>query len=151
MLWGWMQIGEKPIKIDKIDPKQKPWARYHPHFHMIPEKSNTLYIASDELVIDGKKVKGINGAGVFSHYNKDLQLTKKKENQDLVNPWYVPEWFHHKDPDKRLTYNRAEWRWIKCGKGYELTTQSPGQEYVLDCDYYPEAEVWVKELITNNL
>ena len=46
-----------------------------------------------------------------------------------------------------LTYHGDEARWQRVDEGVMLTAASRGQEFVLDCDHYPEAIGWVAELL----
>ena len=54
-------------------------------------------------------------------------------------------------PNRRrsvLTYHGDESRWQKVKDGVMLTAASRGQEFVLDCDDYPEAINSLAELLT---
>jgi hypothetical protein len=44
-----------------------------------------------------------------------------------------------------LTYHGDHSRWEKVKDGVMLTAVSRGQEFVLDCDHYPEAINWLAE------
>ena len=55
VIWGWLQIGEIDV-IDQMNPDEKTWARYHPHFHQSMSGSNTLYTSASSLSIDGHAV-----------------------------------------------------------------------------------------------
>ena len=46
-----------------------------------------------------------------------------------------------------LTYHSDESRWQRVNEGVMLKAVSRGQEFVLDCDDYPEAITWLAELL----
>jgi len=57
------------------------------------------------------------------------------------------EWF---DPNNRgsvLTYHGDQSRWRRLKDGLMLKAASRGQEFVLDCDDYPEAITRLAELL----
>ena len=60
----------------------------------------------------------------------------------------LPEWFHPKRRGSVLTYHGDQSRWQQVTDGVMLTAVSRGQEFVLDCDDYPEAINWLAELLT---
>jgi hypothetical protein len=161
MLWGWMQIGDIIHLDDEKDKdKIKPWMKYHSHFHFLnkPEANastkpkrgvdsytaNTLYVASDDLIISDKLILKGGGAGVFSKYHKELQLTKEDSNR--LTEWILPACFYNEDPTKQLTYHQkregCELNKDEC----HLTAACIGQEFVLNCDENPGVEEWVKSL-----
>ena len=72
VLWGWLQVGSI-IGVDACPAGDLPWARYHPHFHRPPSRSNTLYLAADRLDLPG--APEVAGAGHFPRYRDPLQLT----------------------------------------------------------------------------
>jgi hypothetical protein len=47
-----------------------------------------------------------------------------------------------------LTYHGDEARWQQVKDGVMLTAASRGQEFVLNCNDYPEAVCWLAELLT---
>ena len=46
-----------------------------------------------------------------------------------------------------LTYHGDQSRWQRVNEGVMLKAASTGQEFVLDCDDYPEAVTWLAELL----
>ena len=42
-------------------------------------------------------------------------------------------------------------RWHRDKKGVLLRTVGRGQEFVLDCDYYPEVLNWIKKMLNGAL
>jgi hypothetical protein len=61
--------------------------------------------------------------------------------------WLLPEWFHPKQRASVLTYYGDLSRWRRLKAGVMLNAVSRGQEFVLNCDDYPEAINWLTELL----
>lgn len=142
IIYGWLQVGEI-IKPDRdIAPE---WLMAHPH---ITRKdigtNNTVYIAADSLVLDGKDT-GLPAAGYFLKETDEIVLTEKGKNRTL---WRLPEWAFPSNGKKPLSYHRNPALWQKRDGFVELKTVGRGQEFVLDCACYPEAEKWLERLIS---
>jgi len=141
VIFGWLQV-DRVVQVDSCR-ESMPWAHYHPHLHC-DYPHNTLYIASEKLTLPGYGDMGRPGAGVFDRYSDTLRLTAPGE---ATSTWLLPAWF---DPDGQkppLTYHSATWRWGPITeKGVLLRSAHPGQEFVLDCDAYPEAHGWLAGL-----
>lgn len=142
ILWGWMQIAEV-LQVDELQSEHR-WLSYHPHLQMSADPNNTLYIARETLSIGlGEQLPG---SGVFTHADPLLQLTA----EESVNPsqWLLPAWFY---PDQRppLTYHQKMERWNLDGDRCLLQCAARGQEFVLDCDHYPESYGWIRNLISS--
>jgi hypothetical protein len=60
----------------------------------------------------------------------------------------LPEWFQPKQRGSVLTYHGDPSRWRRLKEGVMLNAASRGQEFVLNCDDYPEAVNWLAELPT---
>jgi hypothetical protein len=45
-----------------------------------------------------------------------------------------------------LSYHADMGRWHRDNKGVLLRTVGRGQEFVLDCEYYPKVLNWIKEI-----
>ncbi|MDD2262980.1 MAG: hypothetical protein PHW20_12050 [Clostridia bacterium] len=176
-IWGWLQIGQI-IHLDKKEERaQVPeWARYHPHYQNTDMRNNVLFIASDELTLDGFDTKGIKGYGAIKQYNEKATLTEMdleknnkyynefqigigkhaSPNHDIkTSLWKLPLWFYHKNITKRLGYHNKENKrthasWFIDDKYAYLKSTSPGQEFILDLGHYPEkAKQWVLDIITS--
>ena len=52
------------------------------------DANNTLYLASDELIINGKPT-GLPGASAFEHYRPDRVLTAPEGPKSR---WAIPDW-----------------------------------------------------------
>jgi hypothetical protein len=146
VIFGWMRIGEIVSIGDRKSTEswshRNPWGQYHAHLHGEEVTNNTLYVAAD------KSFDVLPGAGVFSHYSRERCLTAAGESCSV---WLLPEWLDRDRGDNRLSYNNDRTRWNRTSEGLLLRTKSPGQEYVLDAERYPEARGWAREMISNSI
>ncbi|MCR4687865.1 MAG: hypothetical protein K5659_09875 [Lachnospiraceae bacterium] len=130
MLFGYLQIGDI-IRGEEV--KKYSW---HPHSrYYTPKTNNTMYIASESLVIDGDDL-GLPGAGTFK-YSDDLVLTMKGQTKSR---WELPDYFkevniscHNKDSFKP--------------EGY-FQTMRIGQEFVVSESN--KVTEWAKKTIVDN-
>ncbi len=143
VIWGWLQVAEV-LHIGNSRPQGYEWARYHPHFNRNADPNNVVYISRRQLAID-ELTKSIPGAGAFSRFSNSRQLTAP--NAENLSTWNLPDWFHPSDSRKPLTYHSDVQRWQKRGGRTELMSVARGQEFVLDCNEYPEAVQWARDLI----
>jgi hypothetical protein len=130
VLWGWLQIAQV-LKLDSGTPVIPNWLNYHPHVSGQRDCNNTIYIS--------KK------AGIFENFREDLQLTLPS-SQNLTN-WKLPLWMFPDNGKTPLTFHPNMDRWSKENDFVLLKTVSKGQEFVLNCDEYPEAIDWLNNLI----
>ena len=145
VIWGWLQIAEVlPIGNSK-PPSGYEWAAYHPHFDRGREPNNVVYVASRHLEIDGVETNGMPGAGVCTFFSTRQQLTASPV--ETTTTWNLPAWFHPTGNRTPLTYHADARRWRRQGARTALKTVSRGQEFILDCDEYPEAVAWVWDLL----
>jgi hypothetical protein len=138
-LFGWLQIGSRVVVSEW--PAIEGWAHYHPHFMRKKDSRNVLYVSSDRLLIPGYKLRNIAGAGIFEAISPKLILTAP--DSDRPGQWLLPKWFHPASRPSTLSYHQAHTRWLEDGRGTLLSSVSRGQEFVLDCDDYPEALGWL--------
>ena len=138
ILWGWLQV-EAKRGCGEGDEKLR----------CSCGNANVRYVARKKLDMG----KGIDapGAGVFPRFDKRLLLTEPGQS---VSRWKLPHWFHPENRRSALTYHDPERtksnRWTrKPGDSEYVYLQSVGrgQEFVLDCDHYREAEDWARDLI----
>ena len=147
VLWGWMQIGEI-VQVSWLSKEELPWARYHPHFFRDHGKNNSLYIASEELVLDRDVIKNA-GAGTILKYDPSLALTAPSSTKP--SSWQLPRVFYPDDGKPPLTYHSNLSRWkVLDAERCHLETVSRGQEFVLDTRHYPGVLEWVKSLFARN-
>ncbi|MCX6641446.1 MAG: hypothetical protein NTW14_13355 [bacterium] len=145
LLFGWLQIGEI-FKPSTETSKIPDWAYSHPHVQgaMGRNKNNTLYIASKQLCISGTYLN-IAGGGIFSRFTDELRLSTEGNNRSR---WQLPKWFYPSDGKPPLSYHSDLKRWQRQDSNVLINTVGRGQEFVLDCDYYPEAIGRLNELFT---
>ncbi len=143
IFFAWMQIGQIiPVKERSRVPS---WANHHAHVARKPvHKNDTIYLATKELVSPGKSLNRA-GYGCFLKESEERVLTQPGETRSV---WRLPHWFY---PDgmsrKPLSYHNDPDRWTCSADGVTLRTAARGQEFVLNCDEYPEAMDWVIGLI----
>src|SRR5262249_18170044 len=67
-LFGWLQVGEiLDLGEDgSFAAEKRPWLRDHPHVRNGWRRPNVLYVASEELCLNGADL-GLPGWGVFRH------------------------------------------------------------------------------------
>ena len=146
VIWGWLQVAEV-LHLGNSPPQGYKWAQYHPHFNRGADPNNVVYIARHHLQI-GELTKSLPGAGTFPLFSLSRQLTAP--HAEKVSIWELPVWFHPDENRKPLTYHSDLQRWQKRGDRTELMSVARGQEFVLDCDEYPEAVQWAYDLIREN-
>lgn len=153
VIFGWLQIGEVWSKL----PSQRdallsahPEQADHPHV-VTPmgytNPRNTLYLATDRVSLPGQPDVGVPGAGVFRTYSTPLRLTKPERSR---RQWQVPSWMWPSEGKTPLSYHPhhpAKSAWSQHEDHVELKSAAPGQEFVLDCDQYPESVAWIAGLL----
>lgn len=146
VIWGWLQI-DIIVAVDSCSKNEYPWALYHPHFYRGIDRTNTIYFSKKQLSIPGVSAEKIKGAGVFEHFSKGLQLSMTDSENASV--WELPGWFYPRNDRPPLTYHGDQKRWKPNNDKATLNSVPRGQEFVLDCHYYPEANDWIAGLLTN--
>jgi hypothetical protein len=147
VIWGWLQVGI----VAPVDSTVRAsadgtwgWAAGHPHLAYSRNSTNTLYVADDRLAIPG--ASALPGSGVFESFDDARRLTA--EGAKGPGMWKLPLGFL---PGRRqpLSYHTRPNRWTHGNDHVLLKAASPGQEFVLDGDAYPEVVQWVAELIAS--
>lgn len=64
--------------------------------------------------------------------------------------WRLPDCFSPRSSVPPLSHHGDPRRWSRDGDSVILRTVGRGQEFVLDCDHYPEAIVWLDDLLARN-
>ena len=121
-----------------------PWAAEHPHVFRARRMAvnNTLYVASRGLRLPS--VPGsIPGGGVFPRQALILTLTALAQGRSL---WRLPGWFYPTAGRPALSYHSDPRRWKRDGADCYVQSVGRGQEFVLDCDHFPEAFDWLRDL-----
>jgi hypothetical protein len=141
VIFGWLQIEQW---IPTRDRAQIPvWAYDHPHvIGQPPSGPDMLYIATEHLALPGLQIE-LPGGGVFEHFDPALCLTATGPKRSV---WRLPGWFHPGAGRTPLTYHGNLRRWTPDGDYVLLQTVGRGQEFVLDCEAYPEAIGWLADL-----
>lgn len=142
IIFGWLQI-ESRISVDdlKLLPE---WVSDHPHYKKAKYKPlDSIYVSTDYLELPHIAITK-TGAGVFRRFDSALQLTLDGQTKSI---WRLPSWFDPQGRKSRLTYHPGDKPWRKEQDYVQLKTKSPGQEFVLNCDDYPEAITWLANLI----
>lgn len=142
-LFGWLQIGESVAVQGGAVPT---WAHDHPHWqdHQVAPSAtiNTLYLAADRLHLPDLKGH-LPGGGVFRRYAENLRLTAPDVSRSV---WHLPAWFHPQGRSSTLSYHANPNRWSVNGQTVQVRTVGRGQEFVLNCEHYPETLNWLAEL-----
>ncbi|HWA95072.1 MAG TPA: hypothetical protein VG844_10775 [Terracidiphilus sp.] len=144
VLFGWLQVAER-IPVSSWSAKDH-WALYHPHFSRHPHRSNVIYASSKRLQLPHRASNGIAGAGTFQFYSPKLRLSAPDSNRP--SQWLLPEWFSPIKRKSTLSFHSDAARWEKAIGGVTLSSVSRGQEFVLNCDHYPEAIPWLRGLLS---
>ena len=140
VFFGWLQIGQI---LDLNQQEPEPWMKQHPHCFGNRGKNNVLYIAADRLELPNQTTI-TPGAGTFEAYHPSLTLTAPNHTRRY---WKLPEWFHPQHRASCLTYHQREDWWQRQNDHVILKSAARGQDFVLDCDHYPEAIGWAADLI----
>ncbi len=144
VIWGWLQIGEiLPVDIGKG--LLHDWVAYHPHCYRGPDRNNVLYISSRHMSLGHGVLEDCSGAGIFPNFSASLQLTAPSAPNPSL--WELPEWFFPWNGRRPLTYHPDLERWRRTEHRTQLRTAGRGQEFILDCDEYPEALPWLSCLL----
>jgi Nucleotide modification associated domain 3 len=140
VIFGWLQVAER-VAVSNW-PDGVAWALRHPHFRRESDPTNVLYIGAERLASPALKPLSLPGAGLFPNFIPELQLTEPGSSPSL---WLLPAWFHPEGRASALTYHGNLSRWRTSTAGITLNSAARGQEFVLDCDDYPEATEWLRE------
>jgi hypothetical protein len=159
VIFGWLQVGEI-VPINELNVRELPeWALKHPHAtrhelelkhpHVVKRvwQKNTIYMAKENLILNGERLP-LRGGGVFRRFHPNLQLTWPGYSRRY---WKLPRWFYHPEKQRRLSYHRGDEGdklWQVKGDHVFLKSAAPGQEFVLDTKYYPEAIPWLKDIFS---
>ncbi|MDB9528425.1 hypothetical protein PN498_20705 [Oscillatoria sp. CS-180] len=146
VLFGWLQIG---ARIDVETETDLPdWLTYHPHVYnrdRYSQHANTLYLAPSTLKLPSRSLNQ-PGAGTFPQFSAALQLTAPAAASRSL--WELPRWFYPAGRPSALSYHTKPNRWQLGNRSTYLRSVCQGQEFVLDCQHYPEAINWVAALLT---
>jgi Nucleotide modification associated domain 3 len=150
VIFGWLKVGST-YDVAKQRDSVPEWAKYHPHLNFqYPEKSpNVIYIAAPSL----GEANDLPGWGVFGKYHDRLRLTDLRPNDSKIRAsvWRLPGWIFPwpdgSSPRPPIGLHKDQKRWRLEDSSAILQTVGRGQEFVLDCDAYPESRDWAESLI----
>jgi hypothetical protein len=144
VIFGWLQI-ERRISIDNITDAPD-WALEHPHYKRQKYHNlDSLYIATNRLCIANTSIDQ-PGGGVFRQFHPDLCLTDALYTSRSI--WKLPMWFYPEGKKSTLSYHGDLGRWKKMKDYVQLTNVCRGQEFVLDCEHYPESIEWLASILS---
>jgi hypothetical protein len=147
VIFGWLQIGTIET-VDGCPARTRRWADYHPHFSHPSSTNNTIYVSNPQLELQGVK-KGVHqGAGQFEAVSANRTLTAA--GAKCPSQWQLPPWFYPSSKQPPLTYHANRDRWQKTAAHAQIQAVSRGQEFVLDCNHYPQATRWLRNIIADN-
>lgn len=142
LIFGWQQI-ERRISVDNRQ-EIPSWALDHPHCKRTKySKFDSIYISSDQVKLPGV-VTNKPGAGVFQKFDPALCLTAPGM---LRSTWRLPPWFYPHEGKSALSYHTSLSRWQLVEDHVLLNSVGRGQEFVLDCQEYPEALSWLTGML----
>jgi len=145
-IFGWLQVAEV-LDLSLGSPAawtRHPWLAGHPHLNRGAERGNTVFVASEELVLPGGRT-GLSGYGVVPRLEKRNTLTSPGLSRSY---WLLPDWFAPSDGSPALSYHSDPARWSSTPDGTVLRTVGRGQEFVLDCERRPQAAEWITSLLS---
>jgi hypothetical protein len=143
VIFGWLQI-DKALKPTVKKSDIPGWAGSHPHVTGAVRRldNNTLYVARQRLKLPGFRQK-VPGGGAFERLSPPLRLTAEGEKRGI---WRLPRWLYPEKGRPPLSYHGDIERWERDATGVCLQSVNRGQEFVLDCDGYPDAFAWLQDL-----
>ncbi|MDQ5823580.1 MAG: hypothetical protein M3441_05120 [Chloroflexota bacterium] len=141
-IFGWLQIERRIAVTNRAELPS--WALYHPHCSREQHsKLDSLYVSTGRLQLPGWE-GNLPGGGVFTRVDDTLRLTCPGS---LRSTWQLPGWFYSADKAPTLSYHTNPRRWTRQGDHALLSTVGRGQEFVLDCEDYPEAVEWAAGIL----
>ncbi|WP_185464656.1 MULTISPECIES: hypothetical protein [unclassified Synechococcus] len=150
VIFGWLEVGDVlPIATNRAECVRKyPWIIEHPHAanpHHYCDHRNTIYIARDHSEFSPTAEFG---GGKFLLMREDLRLSKEGCTRSV---WSLPRWLHPAEGRPAISYHSDPGRWSRTEDEAILQTVGKGQEFVLDCNCYPEAKNWVASIVGNGI
>lgn len=154
VLFGWLQVDDVFLVKD-IDKRKYAWTLYHPHrkehYTSKQQDSNTLYVASEKLYLDGQQLQ-VPGYGCFPEFREELVLTapERFNERSLRSKWKLPKFFFSEDKIQRLSYHREDHCWPVRGNDFViLNSVGRGQEFVIDISgkRLHEAACWLQKIL----
>ena len=144
--FGWLQVDQR-LRVAPLPPSILPaWTAGHPHHKAMPYGPlDSIYTARARLSLPDHPID-LPGAGTLDRFDPKRVLTDPGGPGRVY--WKLPAWFYPSSPEAALTYHSKTSRWHRAHGGVVLKTVCQGQEFVLDCDHYPQAVPWLANLLT---
>ncbi len=143
VVFGWLQI-ERRIGVEVLSEIPE-WASDHPHYKEKPYSSvESIYLSKDYLELPNLSIKK-RGAGVFKQFHPALCLSCSQRSRSI---WRLPRWFYPDDTKHPLSYHSRKSRWTLEKEHVILQSVGRGQEFVLDCEQYPDSISWLSDLLS---
>ena len=151
-VFGYLSVGEVLDLGEQPDAEtvvaERPWLLGHPHLRGRWPANNTLYVAGDRLVLDGRTTD-LPGAAAFPVWSDALSLTAPGQS---ASRWLVPDWLDPTRGGTGLTYHGDPERWSVTPSGAtRLQTVGQGQEFVADARGRHDAAAWIEALVRDGL
>lgn len=147
VIFGWLQIAQRlPIAPLSALPA---WTAGHPHHKPVPYgRTDCVYLATDRLRLPLPGHDGLPGGGIWRSFHPDRILSAPGRTRSW---WQLPAWFHPPaGGGPALSYHSRPARWTRTDTGAVLlNTAKQGQEFVLDCEHYPEALAWLAGMLAS--
>jgi hypothetical protein len=141
-IFGWLQVGNViHLGADGSQAVEHlPWLADHPHVRSGWSDQNTLYVAANELKLDGRTTK-LPGYGQLQ---RGFRLTAREQlGRDLVSIWKAPRWLSPRHGGVGMTYHASPERW----DDETVRVVSRGQEFVANIDSNAAALDWVERIL----
>lgn len=147
VIFGWLQIEQRlPVAQRAAIPT---WALDHAHcLREHPHRLDSLYMATDKLSLPNLATP-LPGAGCFENFSRLRCLTAQGAAKRSI--WQLPAWFHPAGRASGLSYHHTASRWTPLDDAVQLQSVGRGQEFVLDCDDYPEAFAWLQDIFAGEI
>lgn len=143
IIFGWLQI-ERRLPVDNNMLSIPEWALSHPHCKREKYSSiDSIYIATDRINLPNAVID-LPGAGTFRRFSPALCLTAPGMSRSV---WQLPGWFHPSGKKSTLSYHHCLKRWTLENGYVLLNSVGRGQEFVLNCEEYPESVDWLCNLL----
>ncbi|MCP3713073.1 hypothetical protein M3I54_40395 [Paraburkholderia sp. CNPSo 3274] len=146
VIFGWLEVAEVlPIVTQRAECLSRhPWIAAHPHVAK-PDHYNSplnhLYIAG---TASRYAPHSVFAAGRFTKFNDLLRLSAEGYTRTV---WRLPGWFMPGNARPPLSYHPEGDCWVRDDECVLLRSAAKGQEFVLDAEYYPEAQSWLRTLL----
>ncbi|MDE0349196.1 MAG: hypothetical protein OXM56_05770 [Gammaproteobacteria bacterium] len=138
-IFGWLQVDAVLAVGEEWQEalRRLPWLEGHPHLHAGWGASNTVYVASDALRLDGSD----SGLAGFGRLRRGRRLSTADSRG--VSTWNVPAWLDPSRGGTGMTYHPPA-RWLGDGT---LRAAPRGQEFVAHVGTRRDALEWLETLI----